>query len=99
MRPASHTKKITVPMSKAIDNNTCQSGGLKGNRAGITIGEKSGKRLAHTAKLLSGARTAVIIIYTAMMTGIEIGKVSDCASPVSSPTAEPTAAKSDEYKK
>ena len=62
MRPANQTKKRTVATNSVIDNATCQNGGLNGNRAGMTIGENNGKMLDQTAKLLSGARIAAIII-------------------------------------
>lgn len=48
-------------MSKNKDKAICHAGGLNGNKAGITIGEKNGMMLDQNAKLLFGARIAVVI--------------------------------------
>ena len=77
----------------------CHHGGSNGSLTGMTIEDNKGIMLDHTARLLSGALTALIPIYIENIKGIITGNVSELASLISSPTAEPIAAKRAEYAK
>lgn len=78
---------------------TCQTGGSKGKRAGMMMGEKSGNNEPKTASEPFGLLNTDGIIMKAMITGTMMGSMSCCPSPMSSPMAEPTAANNEEYKK
>jgi hypothetical protein len=73
--PDIHTQNIAASANKTKDSIICQAGGPKARRAGITIGEKSGKIEAQTANELFGTLMATNMIYNASITGIVIGNV------------------------
>ena len=77
-----------------IDNPICHKGGSVGSRTGITTGAVNGSIDDHTDRLLLGEVTAENPIYTETINGIVAIIVRDCASCISSPTAEPIAANS-----
>ena len=83
---------MVVAISKISDKAICQNGGLNAKRAGIIKGEESGNIEDQTAKVLLGAEIAGNRIMIDRMIGIITGIVNFCASPISSPIAEPTAA-------
>ena len=86
-------------MSDTTDIMTCHQGGSKGSLTGITIDDSKGIMLAQTAKLLSGALMALNPMYMENIRGNITGKVSELASLMSSPTADPMAANNAEYAK
>lgn len=77
-----------------IDKPICQKGGSVGNLTGITTGAVNGNIDDQTDKLLLGEVTAEKPMYTDTISGNVAIIVRDCASWISSPTAEPIAAKS-----
>ena len=75
-----------------IDKASCHIGGSNGSRAGMIMGENSGNILPNTAIGPSGSLNTAGIITIASITGMMMGIVSCCPSPMSSPMADPTAA-------
>lgn len=90
---------MAVPIKMVNERATSHHGGLNASRAGITMGENKGNIDDHLARLESGDSTLCIIMYRAKITGMVMGRVKELLSPISSPIAEPTAAKREEYKK
>ena len=89
----------TVIIDTTIDNPICQKGGSEGSLTGMTTGAVNGNIDDHTERLLLGEVTAEMAIYMETISGKVAIIVRDCASCISSPTADPIAAKSAAYVK
>ena len=92
----SQTEKIKPVINKDIDNPNCHQGTVPGIPNGILaiiiIGELKGIILPQTATGLLGSLMATDISAIAKITSKVMGKLSDCASRMSSLTALPIAA-------
>ena len=88
--------KIKPAIKKAMDNPSCHQGTVPGTPKGILaiimIGELKGIILPQTASGPVGSFMAAVIIAMEKITSIVTGKLSDCASRISSLTALPIAA-------
>ena len=100
MRAANQVVNIKPAMSNAIDNPNCHKGTVLGTPKGIlaiiTIGELNGMMLVHTAIGLDGFEMAGVINAMENITSMVMGKLSDCASLMSSLMALPMAAYKEE---
>ena len=100
MRAANQVVNIKPAISNTIDKPSCHKGTVlgtpKGMRAIITMGELNGIMLVHTARLLVGLAIAGVINAIEKMISMVIGKLSDCASLISSLIALPIAAYNEE---
>ena len=83
-------------INEAIETANCHHGTVPGTPKGILaiiiIGELKGIMLAQTARGPAGSFIAADIRAMEMMTSMVTGKLSDCASRISSLTALPMAA-------
>ena len=97
---ANQVVNINPAISNAIDKPSCHHGTVlgtpKGMRAIITMGELNGIILAQTARLLPGLDIAGVINAIEKMMSMVMGKLSDCASLISSLMALPIAAYNEE---
>ena len=87
-------------ISETIDSPNCHQGTVLGTPNGIlaiiTMGELKGMILAHTATGLDGLEIVGVIKAIEKMMSMVMGKLSDCASRISSLMALPMAAYNDE---
>lgn len=100
IRAANQVVNMKPAISRTMERPNCHQGTVTGTpngiRAIITMGELKGMMLAHTASELPGLEMAGVISAMEKMTSMVMGKLSDCASHISSLMALPMAAYSEE---
>ena len=93
---ANQVVNMNPAINKTMERPNCHQGTVTGTpngiRAIITMGELKGMMLAHTASELPGFEMAGVINAMENITSMVMGKLSDCASLMSSLMALPMAA-------